>query len=96
MPKQYTWNDDERNYFQCLDSKLSDIEKKHISLKRLSNGSIETYYKTYPLGKVKLQGRKHSMQILKSLYDYDVIEGNVNDFIDRIDDVLKYMRKYCK
>lgn len=84
------------NIFNVLGSKLSDIEKKHISLKRLSNGSIETYYKTYPLGKIKLQGRKHSMQILKSLYDYDVIKGNVNDFIDRIDDVLKYMRKYCK
>ena len=36
------------------------------------------------------------MQILKSLYKFETIEGNVDDFIERIDDVITYLRKYCK
>lgn len=93
MSKEFTWNKDEEIYFQVFFSKLSDKEKEQITLKRLSTGSIEPYFKSYPLGKIKLQGRKHSMQILKSLYKFEIIEGDVKDFIDRIDDVIKYMRK---
>lgn len=96
MSKEYTWNENEEKYFNTFFSKLTDEEKKYIRLSRLSNGSIEPYFKDYPLGKIKLQGRKHSMQIIKSLYNWETIEGTVNDFIDRIDDVIKYMRKYCK
>ena len=95
MSKEFIWNEDEENYFQHFFSKLSDDEKNQIELKRLSTGSIEPYFKSYPLGKIKLQGRKHSMQILKSLYKFERLEGDVNDFIERIDDVIKYMRKYC-
>ncbi|MCB6265495.1 hypothetical protein LI208_14910 [Longicatena sp. 210702-DFI.1.36] len=96
MSKEYTWNKDEEKYFECFLSKLSDEEKKCLKLNRLSTGHIEPYFNSYPLGKIKLQGRKHSMQILKSLYKFETIEGNVDDFIERIDDVITYLRKYCK
>lgn len=96
MSKEYTWNKDEEQYFECFLSKLSDEEKKCLKLNRLSTGHIEPYFNSYPLGKIKLQGRKHSMQILKSLYKFETIEGNVDDFIERIDDVITYLRKYCK
>ncbi len=93
--KEFTWNEDEELYFSTLHSKLTDYENSKIVLYRLSNGSIETYFNHYPLGKIKLQGRKHYMQVLKSLYKWDVIDGSVGDFIERVDDVIKYMRKYC-
>lgn len=94
--KEYVWNESEEKYFNVFFSKLTDAEKEQIHLKRLCTGIIEPYFKDYPIGKIKLQGRKHSMQILKSLYKWESIEGTVDDFIDRIDDVIKYMRKYCK
>ena len=93
--KEFIWNEDEELCFSTLHSKLTDYENSKIVLYRLSNGSIETYFNNYPLGKIKLQGRKHHMQVLKSLYKWEDIYGNVEDFIKRIDDVIKYMRKYC-
>lgn len=65
-----------------------------ISLIRMSNGTLSVYFKGYPVGKIKLQGRKHSMQILKSLYKYDAFEGNINDFIPKIDGWILYINKY--
>ena len=94
--KKYEVNSDEELYFKKFSLKLSDNENARIVLHRKSDGSLEPYFGSYPLGKIKLQGRKHSMQILKSLYKFDVIEGNVDDFIKRIDDVVLYIRKYCK
>lgn len=94
--KIYNVNPDEELFFDELYARLNESENNHIVLYRFSNGSIETYYKTYPLGKVKLQGRKHYMQILKSLYKHDEIDGTVQDFIDRLDDMILYLRRYCK
>lgn len=94
--RNFEWKEDEEKYFSVFYSKLTNDENSKIVLYRLSNGSIEPYFNTYPLGKIKLQGRKHSMQILKSLYKWESIEGTIDDFIEKIDDVIKYMRKYCK
>ena len=94
--KKFTWNEDEELYFSIFHSKLTEHENSRIILHRLSNGSIEPYFNHYPLGKIKLQGTQHYMQVFKSLYKWKVIDGNVGDFIERIDSVIKYMRKYCK
>ena len=32
------------------------------------------------------------MQVLKSLYKCEDIDGSVKDFIERVDDIIKYMR----
>ena len=85
----------EKLFFRTLHSKLTDAENQKIILHRFSNGTIEPYFNNYPLGKIKLQGRNHYLQILKSLYKYEVVEGSVNNFISRIDDVVLYLRKYC-
>ena len=87
---------DEELYFKTLHSKLTDAENQKIILHRFSDGKIEPYFNNYPLGKIKLQGRNHYLQILKSLYKWEVVEGSVEDFINRIDDVVLYLRKYCK
>lgn len=94
--KTFDVNADEELYFEKLSSKLTSEENKHIILYRMSNGTLDICFKDYPLGKIKLQGRKHRMQILKSLYKFDVVEGTVQDFIKRMDDVVLYLRKYCK
>ena len=94
--KVYEVNTDEKLYFDNLFLKLTDAENKRIILYRMSNGAIEPYFCSYPIGKIKLQGRKHYMQVFKSLYKVDVIEGTVEDFIKKIDDVVLYIRKYCK
>lgn len=93
--KIFEVNTDEELYFEKLSSKLTDEENKHIVLRRMSDGTLEPYFKDYPLGKVKLQGRKHYLQILKSTYRFDVVEGTVQDFIKRLDDVVLYIRKHC-
>ena len=94
--KIFEVNVDEKLYFEKLHSKLADAENQKIILYRFSDGKIEPYFNGYPLGKIKLQGRNHYLQILKSLYKYEVVEGSVEDFINRIDDVVLYLRKYCK
>ena len=94
--KLYEINADEELFFKTFSLKLTESDNRCIILHRMSNGTLEICFDNYPLGKIKLQGRKQSMQILKSLYKYEVIEGNVKDFIERIDDVILYMKKYCK
>ena len=94
--KLFEINFEEKLYFETLHSKLTDAENQKIILYRLSSGAIEPYFNNYPLGKIKLQGRKHYLQILKSLYKWEVVEGSVKDFINRIDDVVLYLRKYLK
>nr|WP_308742064.1 hypothetical protein [uncultured Anaerocolumna sp.] len=60
----------------------------------MSNGTLSVYFNGYPVGKIKLQGRKHSMQIIKSLYKCDTLEGNINDFILKIDGWILYINKH--
>ena len=93
--KDFPWNEDEELYFSTFHSRLTDYENSKIILHRLSNGSIEPYFDNYPLGKIKLRGREHHMQVFKSIYKWEDISGNVETFVERIDDVIKYMRKYC-
>ena len=66
--KLFEPNADEELYFGRLYSKLSEAENQKIILHRFSNGTIEPHFNSYPLGKIKLQGRNHYLQILKSLY----------------------------
>lgn len=92
--KTFEINNLEEQFFEVLYSKLDSKRNNMISLIRMSNGTLSVYFKGYPVGKIKLQGRKHSMQILKSLYKYDAFEGNINDFIPKIDGWILYINKY--
>lgn len=94
--KDFIWNKSETLFFNALHSKLTTDENKHIILHRLSSGAIEPYFKSYPLGKVKLQGKKYYVQVFKSLYKVDVYEGTVEQLIEKVDMTVEYLRKYCK
>lgn len=36
------------------------------------------------------------MQIFRSLYKIDIFEGTLDEMIEKQDDVIRYLRKYCK
>ena len=90
--KNYEINKDEELFFNKLFDEVGD----GIRLQRMSDGSISVSYYTYPIGKIKLQGRKHKMQILKGYHGVKWIEGNINDFISHIPDWKKYIEWVVK
>ena len=94
--KVFAVNDLEISFFESLYSKLDEKENSKIHLFRMANGTLSVEYSGYPIGKIKLQGRKYSMQILKSLYKFEEIEGSLEDFTERINDWVEYIRKHCK
>ena len=89
--KIFEINNLENEFFDVLYSKLSDIVNQNINLIRLANGTILVECKGYYIGKIKLQGKKHVMQIMESLYK----SYETNDkFIEHIDEWIKYINKY--
>jgi len=93
--KKYTINEEEEKFFDKLLEKSSHL-KGEFQLSRLYDGTVNVDYKTYPIGKIKLQGRKHSMLVLTSLYKNKLIEGSLDDFIKNIDIWLKYISSVLK
>lgn len=67
----------------------------NISTERRNNGEICVEYKGCPVGRIRLQGRKHYMQILRGMYGHKIIEGNLEDFIQEIPAWIRYV-KYLK
>lgn len=94
--KDYTVNEREERFFAILYNTLSKDANEHIHLKRMSNGTLAVYFNSFPVGKIKLQGRKHWMQILKGMYTVKVIDGDIEDFTPHIFDWERYIRLHCK
>ena len=85
--REYEVNEKEEVFFARLYDSLPE---------GMSNGTLSVYYKTYPIGKIKLQGRVFSMQILKGLSSVKNIDGSLEDFLEHIPDWCKYIRLHCK
>lgn len=68
--------------------------KGEYDLVRLSDGTISVSFNSYPIGKIKLQGRKKRMMYMENLYDSVSIDGELKDFIYTIDKWIKYIEKY--
>ncbi len=90
--KDYAINDLEEHFFTELFNELSEQENKHIHLIRMANGVLSVQYGTYPIGKIKLQGKLHWMQILKGTSS-KTIEGSIADFVVNIHHWKKYISK---
>lgn len=93
--KKYLLNEKEIVFFDNLLEKSKHL-KGEFQLSRLSDGTVNVAYRTYPVGKIKLQGRNHSMLVLISLYKNKSIEGTLDDFIQGIDVWLKYISNVLK
>ena len=89
--KKFEINDLEENFFNILYSKLPEKVNKRINLIRMSTGTLAVECNGYCIGKIKLQGHKYDMQILTSLNDSIVVYDN---FIEHIDEWIKYINKY--
>ncbi|MFZ2539807.1 MAG: hypothetical protein WAX04_13070 [Oscillospiraceae bacterium] len=93
--KLFNINEMEEIFFRQLYVQLESLKlNNRIKLTRMSNGTLAVNCAGYPVGKVKLQGKKNWMQILKSLCKHDVIEGSLDDFIPKIDEWIHYVKKY--
>ncbi len=86
-------NELEVSFFESLHSKLTEIENSRIRLIRMSNGTLSVEYAGYPIGKVKLQGKKFFLQYFKSSFNAYDIEGSIEDFLPAVDYWVKYIRK---
>ena len=62
-----------------------------IKVNRMSDGTLNFCYDGMQIGRVRLQKRKHTMQILTDT-DPMVIEGELPDFLERLPDWMKYVR----
>lgn len=87
--------EEEEEFIVVLMQKLEQSkEKKLLKLHRLSDKTINVSYDSYPIGKIKLQGQKTSMQILLDLYDHKVIRDCPKvEYNDSIDLWIKYIKK---
>lgn len=74
-------------------SNLSNDQNHRIILFRMSDGTLSVEYNRYPIGKVKLQGRKYWIQVLKGLYGVKVFEGDFDLLKSHIADWVKYLNK---
>ena len=89
---KYKVNADEDKFFEAVYKEIGE----GICVVRMSDGTLDVSYHSYPIGKVKLQGRKHSMQILKGLNSIKSITGSVEDFIPYIVEWKKYANRILK
>lgn len=96
--KQFKITPDEEKYFNCLRSKLTDEENANIYLERNSSGYIDTFYKDRGAGRIKLRGKKYDMKLYYSgeYDDFESITGTVDDFINKIDLEVQYIRSHLE
>lgn len=69
-------------------------QRKQIQLERMSSREINVSYNGYPIGRIKLNGRKTWMQILTSTYGQNRLEDtSLEKYIDSINLWIDYIRK---
>lgn len=94
--KLFSINDLEEHFFENLNKRLTSKENSKINLTRMSDGTLNVCYKSYQVGRVKLQGRKYNMQVLYNLDDVEYFTGTLDDFIPKIDYWVIYILRYLK
>lgn len=89
-------NELEEQFFNNLYKKLDKDENSKITLDRMSNGTLNVQYDSCQIGRIKLQGRKHDMQIIYNDDKTEVINGNIDEFILKSDHWVAYILRYLK
>lgn len=93
--KIYTFNLKEREFLYALEKKSSKLEKSW-TIVRSSNGAIDMYYHYYYIGRIKIRNGRNWMRFLVTFFEYKYIEGNIDEFISNIDNLLIYIEKVLK
>ncbi|MBB5148169.1 hypothetical protein [Ureibacillus thermosphaericus] len=68
----------------------------YIKLKRLSNRAIDFYYNGYPVGKIKLNGRKTWFTYMVNLYEFEKITDLKQEDFNRLINLWIHYIKMCK
>lgn len=93
----FTTNEDEDAFFrelikQTLEAKLNPYK---FDFEPMGNKSFSVYYDRYAIGRIKLNNKSTSMQILKGLYGVKNIEDlQPEEYFAYIPAWVKYI-KYC-
>ena len=98
--KEYQISSEERVFLDTLIKKGRKL-KGDFQFRRMADGTIAVSFSDCPIGKIKLQGKHHSMQILTGLYGPENVSENIYEdspekfdvFIDGIDLWIKYIRE---
>ena len=88
-------SEQEERFFDELQKSLSEINRT-ITMERLSNGAISVYANSCYVGRIRLTGRKHWMQILRGLTQNKTIYGELDELIQHIPEWIRYIRLHCK
>lgn len=91
---KYPISEDEQKFLDALYEKTKLVKGLFFKLDRMSNGTIAVSTSEGCVGKIRLCKQKHWMMIFTSLYDHEIIEGSLDDFIQAIDLWIKYIKKY--
>ncbi len=83
----YEITENELKFIISFENLLIDSDKILMRYERYSDGSILCSFGRYPVGRIRLQKKKHWMQII----DEDTIHGELDDFIAAIPKWLKYI-----
>lgn len=93
--KVYEVTAEETRFLDALMSKSEHLITERYRFERLSNGTINVWYRRYFVGKVKLQGRRTFFMYMKNIYDSVTIEdATLNDYINSLDLWIKYINRY--
>lgn len=86
---------EEEIFIKELLLKLHQNNLKSVYLQRMSTKAISIEYNGYPIGKVKLQGKRTWMQILTNLYENHCLENaSLKEYTDSIDLWITYIKKF--
>ena len=90
--EKFAMNDGERTFFRTLFLQLAAAGYgPRVAVNRLSDGTLNFCYDGKQIGRVRLQKRKHTMQILTS-DDVELLEGELPLFLDNIPRWLDYLK----
>lgn len=83
----------EKYFIAELSKSLTKEELQRISINRLSNNYLNFEYNGMQIGRIKLTGRKHTMQLLTGQTNISSIDGDIDYFIAAIPIWIVYIRK---
>lgn len=96
--KVYDEIEEEYNFIQELLNQASNFNlRNRFDFLRQSDGGISISYAGYPIGRIKLRGRKTYMQILQSLYKHESFyDLTYMEYVEHISSWLKYIQNYVR
>lgn len=93
---KYILNSDEIEFLIALynETLKSGIEP-YLFTSRMADGTIDLHYKRFPVGRVRLQGRKHWIRIPKK-HDSYALAGELDTFLSNIHHWISYVFSLIK